>query len=216
MTGYGAVIDGTLGPALAALAEDTGLRIDGAVLERFQRHLDLVRTWNRQLGLVSAGDVEHLAARHLLDALSLIPLVLRFAGPSATCLDIGSGGGFPAIPIKCALPAITLTIIERNVRKVGFLQKVTAAVNAGDVAIVHGSFPEVAMPTPPDIITARAVERPERVVPEILDWMPAGCAFLCQTTPPPVDPAVFHVEHIQDRWRREAWRRGELYAISRS
>ena len=184
-------------------------------LQRVQGHLSLVRQWNPMISLVSEGDVAFLEERHLIDSLSLIPYVVRHCGHEGGLLDIGSGGGFPAIPIKCLLPEIPMVLVERSMRKAGFLQRVAATLGLKGIEIIHGSFPEAVPKVDARCITARAVERPRHFHPSLLKRMPQRCAFLCQGELTPLPSLkTFHVEHVEDAWRQAALRRGELYIIT--
>lgn len=190
--------------------------VSAASLDHLQQHLSLVRQWNALGGLVSEGDMAFLEERHLIDSLSLVPFVVQYCGSAGSLLDIGSGGGFPILPIKCVLPGLRVTLVERSTRKVAFLQRVVATLRLEGVEIVHGSFPEALPKVEASCITARAVERPKQFLSTLFRRMPPGCAFLCQCDLASV-PLVktFHVEHVNDAWRRAALRRGELYIITR-
>ncbi len=204
----------TMERALDLLTHETGLTLNDNTRQRLATFAALIRAWNHRCGLVSNGDLAALETNHIVDALSLVPYALRFAGEKGQTLDIGSGGGFPMIPMKCALPGLTCTLVERNARKVGFLHRAVAALGLDNIAIVHGSFPD-ATASIADIITARAVERPDRIVPAIATHMPPGCVFLCQNDAAATLPAqTFHVEQIADQWQTAGLRRGVLFLVA--
>jgi len=170
-----------------------------------------VRSSNEATSLVSAGDAARLESVHVPDSLSLGGWLCKTAGVDARVLDIGSGGGFPAIPLKIALPAIRLTMVERSVKKSEFLRGTIQELGLTDVEVVTGEFPAAAKGMTPDVITARAVERPEKTRKQILDFMMKSCFFFCQM-PERLGsfPTMFHVERIVDRWKEEGIRRGTL------
>jgi 16S rRNA (guanine527-N7)-methyltransferase len=189
--------------------------ISPKVLQRLQDHLALVRQWNGLVNLVSQGDETFLEERHLVDSLSLVPYVLRHTGSSGKLLDIGSGGGFPGIVIQCVLPELTITLVERSSRKSAFLQRAAAQMKLGGLTVIQGNFPEALPKIEASCITARAVERPRQFIPALLKRMPFPCAFLCQSEyPAGLLQKTFHVEHVDDPWRRAALRRGELQIIT--
>ena len=86
------------------------------------QYLSLVREWNDYASLVSKGDLSSLEETHLVDALGLAPVIVRLGQDEGLLLDIGSGGGFPAIPLKIVLPDLQIVMIERCGRKVAFLR----------------------------------------------------------------------------------------------
>ncbi|HDP35383.1 MAG TPA: hypothetical protein ENN29_09770 [Candidatus Hydrogenedentes bacterium] len=208
-------MSGELDMALALLRTENGLAADKRARVRLLDYMALLEAWRDALGLVSGGDKMFLERRHVADALSLAPYVARQTARGNGLLDIGSGGGLPAIPIKCVLPELPCTLVERSARKVGFLHRVAAQLGFSDVVILHGSFPDVMGAITASVITARAVERPQRLGPEILKRMPEEGVFLCQSDPRKWRmPGMFHVEHITDIWKQKGLRRGTLSRIT--
>lgn len=183
--------------------------------ERLSQYLSLVREWNRYASLVSKGDLSSLEESHLVDALSLAPVIVRLGQDKGLLLDIGSGGGFPAIPLKTVLPDLRIVMIERSGRKVAFLRKASAVLGFENTVIVEGSFPESAEAFRPSLVTGRAVEAPDRLLHQVLSFLPEGASFLCQV---PADklqiPEMFHVEHVKDEWTTKGLRRGTLSIIT--
>lgn len=187
----------------------------------FERHFTLIRMWNKVVSLVSKGDLEHnLIKIHLPDSLSLAGSIQRCIIASERppiVLDIGSGGGFPAIPLAIMLPHVHFHLVDRSTRKRGFLLKLKGDLGLANVEVHEGVFPEVVPVEEPVVLTARAVEKPEVFLPMIADGLPEGCTFMCQhrTGTQYFDPAMFHVEPVVDNWSKTKLRRGELNRITR-
>lgn len=121
----------------------------------------MLEKWQRVQNLVSRETVAALWERHILDSLQLLPL-LRLDGPEQnyTLVDIGSGGGFPALPLAIALKnrPIHLHLIESRIRKCGFLKAVIRELGLN--ATVHTARIEEVNPKevgPVHAITARAL-----------------------------------------------------------
>lgn len=197
------------------LAKD-GIEVTPDIADSLSAHLDLIREWNPFASLVSPRDVDRLVDAHVVDSASLAPVIVRQQVTGRTLLDIGSGGGFPALPLKLLLPGLDLVLVERSGRKAAFLRKVVAALNLSDVRVLHGSFPECAEGETGDVITARAVEKARAVLADVLATLRPGRVFLCQSGDPTalVGPG-FHVERVEDEWGWRALRRGELHLVSR-
>lgn len=206
--------------------EDKGLTVESEASARLESHIQLVREWNRVVSLVSRPDVAALDTRHVVDSLSLAPVLAAKGLGAGLVLDVGSGAGFPAIPLAVVLPELRVILVERSERKVGFLRKVVGALSLGRVRVVCGEFPQVASDFRPDVITARAVERPAMVIEATAGFVEEGAVFLCQAGDPrellpemfhvePSEPR-FHVEHWEDDWTRDGLRRGSLYLVSRA
>lgn len=197
----------------AGLLGKVGIGVTELMDRQLHVYIQLIRDWNSFASLVSRSDLDLLEQVHLPDSLSLAPLIRCLGKDRLHLLDIGSGGGLPAIPLKIVLPELEVEMVERSTRKTGFLEKVVGALHLGSVRVVHGNFPEVEVAVP-DVVTARAVEKPGKVLPRALDLLPVGGVFLCQTVLLQLDPR-FHVERVEDEWTAHGLRRGNLYIIRR-
>lgn len=137
---------------------------DVALEQKLQAHLDLVRKWNRVAGLVSSGDLRHLRTRHMDDSLSLDP----YLKDSKQHLDIGSGGGFPGIPLAVCNPSVAMTLVDRNRKKCNFLRHVAMTLSLNNVVVEEVDAKSLNHNGRKyDTITARAVARPE----EVWNWV---------------------------------------------
>lgn len=192
-----------------------GVTLDARQVEQLTQYGFLLRTWSAFTSLVSSGNLADLENLHVVDSLSLVAVVGANAASGETVLDIGTGGGFPAIPLAVALPDRSFVLMERNAKKVSFLRKVMGSLGLNHVSLIHGSFPDDVPEAPPVVITARAVERSDAVLADIADILPEGCVFLCQSGDPTgkLDPGMFHVEHWEDAWTRAGERRGSLHLV---
>lgn len=198
------------------LLERADVPMDADLEARLEQYFGLIRQWNGFVSLVSQGDLAKLEENHVADSLSLVPYVWRACGENGLLLDVGSGAGFPALVLKMALPGLRVVLVERSERKVGFLRTAVGALKLEGVEIRCGEFPGVAEGIVPQALTARAVEKPERVLRDVARWLPAGCTFLCQLGAPEGSfREMFHVEHIRDEWSEAGVRRGELYLVRR-
>lgn len=186
------------------------------MIDQLDRLADLIREWNAVASLVSAKDAHHLKDRHIADALSLAPWVLAYAGSAGSLLDIGSGGGFPALPIKVVIPGLRVTLVERSAKKVGFLRRAIGALRLTEIEVIYGDYPATIAGGAHDVITARAVEKPARLLKAILEEVVRGAVFLCQLEDLRTElSGMFHVERIHDDWTSAGLRRGSLHVIRR-
>ena len=110
------------------------IRVSRETEMRLDRFVDALLLWQRRLNLVASSTVEELWTRHIADSLQLLPLAPR----ARVWVDIGSGGGFPGIPIACALASESgakVHLIESNGKKAAFLREAVRAT--GVPAAVH-------------------------------------------------------------------------------
>jgi 16S rRNA (guanine527-N7)-methyltransferase len=99
----------------------------------------LVYTQVAQLSLVARGDRTVLYTRHILDSLNPIDIQ---APPPASALDIGSGGGFPGIPLAIVWPGTRVTILESREKKAGFLERAVRELGIRNVTVACGRLEE--------------------------------------------------------------------------
>lgn len=192
-----------------------GVVLNARQIEQLTQYGFLLRKWSSFTALVSSGNLAELESLHFVDSLSLADVVRANTAAGETILDIGTGGGFPAIPLAVALPDRKFVLMERSAKKVSFLRKVMGALGLGHVSLIHGSFPADVPEEPPVAITARAVERADTILADIADVLPEGCVFLCQSGDPTgkLDDTMFHVEHWEDQWTHQGDRRGTLHLV---
>ena len=115
--------------ALARFLQQRGVDPD-AVVARFEAYEGLIRRWNARGNLVSSRDVERLRSRHVLDSLSLLPWC------SGSLADVGSGAGFPGVPLAIARPGSPVALIERSERKTLFLRQVVIELALDNVEVI--------------------------------------------------------------------------------
>jgi 16S rRNA (guanine527-N7)-methyltransferase len=102
--------------------------------DRLDRFVELLFQWQAKTNLLAAAELPRIWTRHIADSLQLLPL----APNARTWVDFGSGGGFPAIPIACALaetPGAQLHLVESNGKKAAFLREAVRVT--GVPALVH-------------------------------------------------------------------------------
>lgn len=116
--------------------ERLGLTPDGEQRQQILTYLCLLFKWNKAAGLISPKDEEIVFVRHFCD--SLQPLLLFGFKRNATVLDIGAGGGFPAIPIRILRPDLTFTLTESNRKKASFLSEVKTELGLENLTIHNG------------------------------------------------------------------------------
>ena len=113
--------------------ERLGIALSADQSARLRRHLALLAKWNRRLNLTSVKGMDDMVVRHLLDSLA----IARFVR-GQSLLDIGSGGGFPGMPLAVINPQLEVTLLDSRGKRVEFLRYACAALDLGGVSVVRG------------------------------------------------------------------------------
>lgn len=117
--------------ALVAGAHALGLSLDDAQHARLLRLLDLVAEWNARFNLTAIRDPLEMVRKHLLDSLTVQPWL---AGPFVT--DVGTGAGFPGLPLAIANPRLRFTLIDSTQKKIRFVAHAAAELGLDHVTAV--------------------------------------------------------------------------------
>jgi 16S rRNA (guanine527-N7)-methyltransferase len=106
------------------------------MLDQIDRFIQLLREWNQRINLISRKDILRLMGRHILESIGLIGVV-SFP-PGSRIMDIGTGAGFPGVPLAIVRPDLRMTLVEAKRKKILFLQKTVQRLGLENVRIVSG------------------------------------------------------------------------------
>ncbi|MFN8638559.1 MAG: 16S rRNA (guanine(527)-N(7))-methyltransferase RsmG [Dehalococcoidia bacterium] len=123
-----------------------GLPLDEPALDRFGRYLDLLLEWNERAGLTTVTAPDEVARRHFGESLALLIVLRRELEVSvmARVVDLGSGAGFPGLPIAIAAPSMSVTLVETHTRRAEFLRAVASELGLANVEVVHARAEDAA------------------------------------------------------------------------
>src|SRR5271165_7617785 len=166
---------------IAALLEPYlgGAPVSPKLAMQLQAYLDLLLRWNVHINLTGVRDAGQIVTRHFGESL-FAAHVLREAGAFAstaglapTLADVGSGAGFPGIPIKLFAPELDVTLIESHNKKAAFLREVIRALELDHAEVFCGRAEQWGKTA--DLVTLRAVEQFKRALPIAADLVtPSG------------------------------------------
>ncbi|MGH6890854.1 MAG: 16S rRNA (guanine(527)-N(7))-methyltransferase RsmG, partial [Dongiaceae bacterium] len=126
-------------------------------------YIDILLRWNRKINLTAVRKPEEIVTRHFGESLFAARHLLAGGADKLRVMDVGSGAGFPGLPLKIYAPVIRLTLIESHSRRAAFLREVIRALQLADAEVFAGRAEEVRGSG--ELITLRAVEKFERALP---------------------------------------------------
>ena len=117
---------------LARGVNQLGLSLAPEVLQKLADYATLLMKWNKTYNLTAVRDFDQIIALHLLDSLSIVSFLRDDA-----LLDVGSGAGFPGIPVALACPGIAVTLLDSNSKKSAFQQQAVITLGLSNVKVVN-------------------------------------------------------------------------------
>jgi 16S rRNA (guanine527-N7)-methyltransferase len=145
-----------------------------AQLRSISTYIDVMMRWNARINLTAVREPEEIvtrhfgesifAARHLFSDPTAVESSSRSPAPTLHVIDVGSGAGFPGLPIKIWAPRTRLTLIESNQKKATFLREVVRSLSLSDVDVFTGRA-NAFTGSKGDVVTLRAVESFDAILP---------------------------------------------------
>jgi 16S rRNA (guanine527-N7)-methyltransferase len=126
----GAAFEAAVEAGLSELGLDDSAAATAEARASYELHARLLREWNAAINLTAIRDPAEVAWRHVIDALSAVPHLASLVRPGASLLDLGSGGGYPGLPLAAGLPVARVALLDSVGKKARFLAVAGAAVAA--------------------------------------------------------------------------------------
>ena len=120
---------------LEKAAKEYNLAMTEQQLGQFAAYNQLLLEWNEKINLTAITEPEQVAVKHMIDSLSCYQD--KFFEKGANIIDVGTGAGFPGIPLKIMQPDLQLTLLDSLNKRVNFLTKVTETLALDNVAVIH-------------------------------------------------------------------------------
>lgn len=137
--------------------------LSGKQREQFEKLGPLYADWNSKINVISRKDIDNLYTNHILHSLAIAKFLQP--APGTTFLDMGTGGGFPGIPLAIMYPECRFHLIDRIGKKIKVAQAIAEAIGLTNVTFQHGDIGECRQKY--DYVVSRAVMRLDELLPLI-------------------------------------------------
>jgi len=114
-------------------ARSLGIDVQPGQVDQFAAHAIWLKEWNRKINLTAIDSPMDMAVKHFLDSI----VSSRYIEPGSRLLDVGSGAGFPGIPLKVMMPSLNVTLVDATRKKVGFLNHVIRQLHLSHITAIH-------------------------------------------------------------------------------
>lgn len=166
-------------------AKEIGVALTPVHIEQFKNYCSLLIKWNERVNLTAIIDPREIAVKHFID--SLVVLSIHQISNGARIIDVGTGAGFPGLPLKIVRPDLELVLLDSLHKRIQFLQAVVDQLALSQVVVVHGRAEEKGQDPKYredfDIVLARAVA-PLNILAELcLPFVRLGGFFLAMKGP---------------------------------
>lgn len=195
-------------------AQKMGINLHKGQIKKFSRYLELLVQWNKKINLTSLKTPQEIIIKHFLDSISCIKVINKYINiEGISIIDVGTGAGFPGIPIKIVCPSISLSLLEARKKKTIFLEKIIEEINLQKVEVLNGRA-EAFGKCPNyrqkyDIVLSRAVALLSTLSEYCLPLVMVGGLFVAQK-------GRLHKEEIDKALKTVRFLGGELIGVEKA
>ncbi len=166
-------------------AEELGLSLKDHQVEQLLKYKNILLEWNEKINLTAIRDEQEIMIKHFLDSLSCT--TIPYLKENAKVIDVGTGAGFPGIPILIYYPHILLTLLDSLNKRIHFLKEVCSSIGLSNIRFEHGRAEDYGKDhlfrEQYDIAVARAVAELNVLCEYCLPFVKVGGYFICQKGP---------------------------------
>jgi len=163
--------------SLIEKANCIGIEISQENAKQFYKYMKLLLEWNEKMNLTAITDPEEIILKHFVDSLTIMP----YLSNANTILDVGTGAGFPGLPLKILEDNKEFTLLDSLNKRIIFLQNVISELELKNVQAIHGRAEEYISQKREsyDIVTSRAVAKLNVLIEYMLPFVKVGGRCIC-------------------------------------
>jgi 16S rRNA (guanine527-N7)-methyltransferase len=162
--------------------KEWNIDISDEQLELFEKYTALLLSWNEKINLTAITDVNDIYKKHYLDSISLVKCIDNLSCKDYSLLDLGTGAGFPGIPLKIMYPNLKITLVDSLRKRVDYLNLVIDELGLKDITAIHSRAEVLAHDTKYreqyDIVVSRAVANLSVLSEYCIPFVKAGGVFI--------------------------------------
>lgn len=121
-------------------AKEYGFELTEEMTEQFEKYKDLLLEWNKVMNLTAITEEDEVILKHFVDSL----VCTKYINPNTKIIDVGTGAGFPGLPIAIYMPNVQITLLDSLNKRVNFLEEVKKNLNLKNVETIHARAEELA------------------------------------------------------------------------
>lgn len=156
-----------------------GIELSEEQQEKFYQYMQLLIEWNQKMNLTAIIEPQEILIKHFIDSISIAPYIQE----GKSVLDIGTGAGFPGIPLKMVLAKNHFTLLDSLNKRIYFLKEVITSLQLENIEAIHGRAEEFCKLEQRresyDIVTSRAVAKLNILLEYMLPFVKVGGKCIC-------------------------------------
>ncbi len=166
-------------------SKELGVELKDKDIERFKKYKELLKEWNTKINITAITDDEEIDIKHFLD--SLTPLNTGKLNNGLKLIDVGTGGGFPGLPLKIINEDLEVTLLDSLNKRIVFLNEVITALDLRGIEAIHGRAEELSRTSQYresyDICISRAVASLDTLCEYCIPFVKVGGYFISMKGP---------------------------------
>lgn len=162
--------------------ENIGIKLNEEQIMQFYKYMNTLVEWNEKMNLTAITEPNEVIKKHFVDCLS----ILKYIPKQGKVIDVGTGAGFPGIPLKIAESSLDITLLDSLNKRVNFLNEVINIINLEKIKAVHSRAEEYAVGENReayDVAVSRAVAELPTLLEYLMPYVKVGGICICMKGP---------------------------------